>query len=167
MSAYPPIAHMMVVIAFGRDVPVTCRRSRSFHDLAARRWHAGESYWMLGWLGRRFLFRNQLCLLDPVSKFFTATFIRTRCRLLFALGAFGRTGKADVKMMLVIPPRSNFCEPTTIGTRLAAQSLLNRGVHKDAGDDVVLRRRSDHFSMRMGPHFGINIAPILRHHVLR
>ena len=122
---------------------------------------------MLGWLGRRGLFGNQLSLLDPGIKFVTTTFICGRQRLRFAFGAFGRAGKAEMKMILVVPPRSNFYEPGTIGTRLAAQSFLNRRVHEDAGDDTILCRCPDYFGVRMGPHFGINIASIRRHHVLR
>src|SRR4029077_12933624 len=98
--------------------------SRSFHDLTTCRRHAGESCRMLGWLGRGGVFRNQLSLLDPVVKFVTATFICGRQRLRFAFGAFGWAGKADMKIILVVPPRSNFYEPSMTGTRLAAQSLL-------------------------------------------
>ena len=72
-----------------------------------------------------------------------------------------------MKMMLVAPPRPHFCEPMAVRPRLAAQSLLDRPVHENAGDDTVLRRRSNYFGVRMGQDFGIDIAPILRDHVER
>jgi hypothetical protein len=68
-----------------------------------------------------------------------------------------------MKMILVAPPRPHLCEPIAVRPRLAAQSLLDRRVHEDAGDDTVFRRRSDYFGVRMGP----DIAPILRDHVER
>jgi hypothetical protein len=46
-------------------------------------------------------------LLDPGIKFVTATFIRGRERLSFAFGAFGRAKRADMKMILVVPPGSH------------------------------------------------------------
>ena len=98
---------------------------------------------MLGRLGRGGLFRNQLSLLDPGVKFVTATFICGRQRLRFAFGAVGWAGKADMKMILVVPPWSDFCEPITMCARLAAQSLLDCRIHEDASNHTVLCRRSE------------------------
>ena len=119
---------------------------------------------MLGRLGRGGFFRDKLSLLDPVIKFVTATFTYGRQWLRFAFVAFGGAGKADMKMILMVPPWSDFCEPITMCTRFAAQCLLDCRIHEDAGNHTVLRRRSDDFGVRMGPHLGINVAPILRHH---
>ena len=72
-----------------------------------------------------------------------------------------------MKMILVMPPGPHLGEPATTRTRFSAHSLLNRWVNEDAGDGAVLRRRSDDFRVRSGPDLGINIASILRDHVLR
>ena len=135
--------------------------------MSARWRHAVESYRMLGWLSRGGFVGNQLSLLYPVIKFVTATFICGRQWLRFAFVAFGGAGKADMKMILVVPPWADFCEPIMMCARLAAQCLLDRRIHEDAGNHTVLCRRSDDFGVRMGPHLGINIATIRRHHALR
>ena len=75
---------------------------------------------MRGRLTRGGFFGNQLSLLYPVIKFVTATFTYGRQRLRFAFVAFGRAGKADMKMILVIPPWSDFFEPVTMCARLTA-----------------------------------------------
>ena len=72
-----------------------------------------------------------------------------------------------MKMILVMPPGPYLGQPAPTPTRFSAHCLLDRWVNEDAGDGAVLSRRSDDFRVRGGPDLRINIASILRDHVLR
>src|SRR5689334_18776958 len=95
------VAKHSVSETLGKSLPAN---SRSFHDRATCRRHAAERYCVLGWRGGGRLSRNQLSLLDPVIKFVAAAVTYGGQRLLLAFGAFRGAGKADMKMMVVVPP---------------------------------------------------------------
>src|SRR6202012_4275636 len=49
-------------------------------------------------------------------------------------------------------------EPGAVGSSLAAQRLLDRGIDQDADDRRILRSRSDKRGMPGGPHISIDVA---------
>src|SRR5262249_9798421 len=84
--------------------------------------------------------------------------------LRLAFGAVRRAVEADVKMLVVMPPRPHLRQPRIVRARLTAHRLLDRRIHEDACNGAVLRRGADHFGMRMRPQLRLTIAPIFGDH---
>src|SRR6516165_2434392 len=100
------------------------RYSRRFNDLLTCRGQIGQRQRRFRlarrWLQRRFL--------EPEVEFAIAAVAwERRCRRL-AFRTVRRTGDLDMKMFGVTIPGTHLVEPGAIGSNLAAQRLLDRGI---------------------------------------
>src|SRR6516165_2483960 len=103
------------------------------HNCSACDRHLGQCERRL-WLGRHFRrWRVQDGRPEPRIEGMTAAVPSRHRRLSLAL-AIVWTGKADVKMFGMSPPRSYLGEPAPVCSGLAAHLLLDRGVHENARD---------------------------------
>ena len=103
------------------------------HKRSAGDRHLGQGERRL-WLGRHFRrWRVQNGRPEPRIEGMTAAVPSRHRRLSLAL-AIVWTGKADVKMFGMSPPRSYLGEPAPVCSGLAAHLLLDRGVHENARD---------------------------------
>src|SRR6202034_3171016 len=104
-------------------------------------------------------------LLEPEIEIVPTAFACPRGRLRLALGTARLAIEANVKVIVVAPPRSHFGKPAAIRPRLAAQGLLDRRIDEDALDRGILRGSTNEFGTLMRPNRRIDIAPIRSDHL--
>src|SRR5580704_19105473 len=88
---------------------------------------------------------------EPPIEFFAAAITRRRRGLAVAFRVAARAGKPNMKMVIVAPPRPNFCQPRPVRARLTAQRPLDRRVDKDPRDRRLARDRLEQMAMLRRP----------------
>ena len=91
-------------------------------------------------------------------------------RLRLAVRTIGLAAETDVEVPVVPQPRLNLAEPRAVVSRLAAERLLDGGVHEHAGHARIRRRGLDQRRVRRRPHLGIDVLAVRgddhrRHHL--
>src|SRR5215471_4185626 len=97
-------------------------------------------------------------LLEPGVEFAIAPVAWERWYRRLAFDTVSRAGDLDMKMFGVTIPGTHLVKPSAIGSNLAAQCLLDRGIDQNADDRRILRSRSDERSMLGGPRIRIDVA---------
>jgi hypothetical protein len=105
--------------------------------------------------------------LKPRPELIAASVVRTHRRLRFAFRVIGWAHETDVKMFIVSPPRADFGQPRTIRPSFASHGFLDCRVHKDTGDNWILRSGADKCRAFMRPCCWIDVALIFCNHVQR
>jgi len=67
---------------------------------------------------------------EPIIEVLAAAIASACRRLRLAFGAVGRAAQADVKVVVVPPPRPHFLQPSAIVSGLAAQRFFDRAVQR-------------------------------------
>src|SRR4249920_151248 len=97
---------------------------------------------------------------EPVVEFLAAAVVRRPRRLRRAFRVVGRADQPNVEVIVVAPPRLYPAEPAAVAPGFAAQGLLDRRIHKDAGHLWVFRGGPDHVEMRRRPNFWVDIGAV-------
>src|ERR1700730_9630593 len=97
---------------------------------------------------------------EPPSELLATAVARRRKGLTAAFRLAVRTGEANMKMVVVAPPRPDVGQPVPVGTRLAAQRALDRRGDEYACDPRLARERLEHAPMLRRPGRLIDIIAI-------
>src|SRR5918993_2914596 len=97
---------------------------------------------------------------EPLGQLRAATISAWRRILIGAIPIAGRTGQADVEVVVVAVDRPDFPQPPAVLPRLPAQGLLDRRVHEDAGDAPLHRGRADEGRMLRRPRLRVDVEPV-------
>ena len=96
--------------------------------------------------------------LEPEVELAATTVAWARRSRRLAFRAVRRTRDLDMKMFGMTVPGTHLVKLAAISSGLAAQRLLDRGIHQNTDDHLILCSRSDERSMSVGPHLRINIV---------
>src|SRR6516165_2383344 len=92
----------------------------------------------------------------PAIRLFGVAAVPLRARRLrLTVRAVGWAIETDMEVPIVSKPRLNFAQPRAIVSDVAAQRLLDGGVHEDAVDAGVLGRGLDQRDVGRAPHLRI------------
>src|SRR5262245_2773806 len=97
----------------------------------------------------------------PVEVLATAV-ARGHRRLSLALRTVGRALDANVEVIVVLPIWPYLAQPRAVVAGLAAQRLLDGGIHEDTVDLGLFRRRLDQRRVRRRPDVGIDVLAVGR-----
>ena len=104
-------------------------------------------------------------ILEPVSEIARAAAFAARLRrLALAFAAARRASHADVKVIVMAPPRPDLRKPAAVALGLTTQCLLDGGVDEDALHARFLRGVANDRNMTRRKDLGIDVEPIVAHH---
>src|SRR5215472_13052658 len=104
---------------------------------------------------------------EPPIELVAAPVAWRRRSLVAALRVVAGAREADVKMVVVTPPRPYLRQPAAVGARFAAQLALDRGIDENSFDRRLAREGFEQKPVARGPGRPIDLAPIRCDHVDR